>query len=903
MNDVADLMMRFKTEGEDAAIRALNQVDRGIDNVDKSARSAKTGLGGMFATAGGFVLGGAINMVAGSILNVGKSILFANANAEQAKMSLETVLGSQDAAVAKFEELQKFAAETPFAFPELVTATINLESFGLKSTEWIGTIGDTASAMGKSVDQVTQAVLDAQTGQYERLKELGIMASVEGDKVKFKYMKDGQEIVETVDRNNQEMINSTLTGIWNSKYEGAMEKQSQSFIGRWSTLKDNINMKLQEVSGGIFGFASSSIGILIDVFANGFFDTFDSILGPSVTGFIKNLADLGSGIIDAFGSGKGVKELVESLPDSWEPAATAILKVSDSVGDLWKSISSGDFDQFFADLGEELKNIAESGIELGEIVVKGAIKLGGDLAGNVWERIKAYAGMSDSPIAGIPILGGATGSQREFSIGEIVATATLKLGGDLKEISTSIARELGLLTTDAELAKARLSGEEAGKAFAGKVAEGIEAGFKADTSNDKASGGLDIGKLVETLVAGIIFAPSLFIDEPTFADKFVKYGEGVAAGIWDSVSSGFTSFFDAPSTNVPVLGNITTGDSPIAKMWDGLKDALLNPDVTGWTAPSLPGWLTDYGWITEPIDGLIATVDEYVGKVTAAWDKLVALKTLISGGGSSNAAEGDIPGSTMWSLGGSSDSIMTVGSGGYEDMTAGLDTAGQAISTFSANALADISEIKTDLPDFSGIARTAFEDTGQSATQSSTVTGTALRNMASIGMQTAGQMRSVASQIVGAFQSLPSQLSSLAYNAVNSFAAALWSGVPAIYAAATAIASAVDIAVRARLLIASPSALMDEHGKNTVNPFLGHLRRGASEASSLMAGMVAPRLSAGGVYGSASGSGGGGNIYYVFESGSFVGRGAQSEIERMVADGSAKRVNKGVSRGRLESSY
>ena len=338
-------------------------------------------------------------------------------------------------------------------------------------------------------------------------------------------------------------------------------------------------------------------------------------------------------------------------------------------------------------------------------------------------------------------------------------------------------------------------------------------------------------------------------------------------------------------------------------MWDGLKDALLNPDVTGWTAPSLPGWLTDYGWITEPIDGLIATVDECGGKVTAAWDKLVALKTLISGGGSSNAAEGDIPGSTMWSLGGSSDSIMTVGSGGYEDMTAGLDTAGQAISTFSANALADISEIKTDLPDFSGIARTAFEDTGQSATQSSTVTGTALRNMASIGMQTAGQMRSVASQIVGAFQSLPSQLSSLAYNAVNSFAAALWSGVPAIYAAATAIASAVDIAVRARLLIASPSALMDEHGKNTVNPFLGHLRRGASEASSLMAGMVAPRLSAGGVYGSASGSGGGGNIYYVFESGSFVGRGAQSEIERMVADGSAKRVNKGVSRGRLESSY
>lgn len=375
MNDVADLMMRFKTEGEGEAIRALNQVDRGITEVDHSARSAKTGLGGMFQTAGGFVIGGAVNMIAGSIMNIGKGILFANANAEQSIMSLETVMGSTEAAKAKFEELQAFAAKTPFAFPELVTSAINLEAFGIKSSEWIDTIGDTASAMGKSVDQVTQAVLDAQGGQYERLKELGIMASVEGDKVNFKYMKDGQQIVETVDRNNQEIINSTIQGIWNDKYDGAMEKQSNSFIGRWSTLKDNINMKLQEVSGGIFGFASGAIGILNSVFANGFFDTFDGILGPSVTGFLKNLADIGTGIIDAFGQGKGVKELIDGLPASWQPAASAIFRISDSIGDLWDSISEGDFSQFFRELGKELQTMGQAGIDLGEIVIRATFKL------------------------------------------------------------------------------------------------------------------------------------------------------------------------------------------------------------------------------------------------------------------------------------------------------------------------------------------------------------------------------------------------------------------------------------------------------------------------------------------------------------------------------------------------
>jgi len=48
-------------------------------------------------------------------------------------------------------------------------------------------LGDLASSTGKSFDQLAEAVLDAQTGEFERLKEFGIKASANGDKVTFSF--------------------------------------------------------------------------------------------------------------------------------------------------------------------------------------------------------------------------------------------------------------------------------------------------------------------------------------------------------------------------------------------------------------------------------------------------------------------------------------------------------------------------------------------------------------------------------------------------------------------------------------------------------------------------------------------------------------------------------------------
>lgn len=65
---------------------------------------------------------------------------------------------------------------------------IKLVNRGFKPTrEEIISLGDLASSQGKQFDQLTEALLDAQTGEFERLKEFGVKAKVSGDQVAFTF--------------------------------------------------------------------------------------------------------------------------------------------------------------------------------------------------------------------------------------------------------------------------------------------------------------------------------------------------------------------------------------------------------------------------------------------------------------------------------------------------------------------------------------------------------------------------------------------------------------------------------------------------------------------------------------------------------------------------------------------
>ena len=135
-------------------IRAINktqktftQINKGVDNMDR--RFSKVGrglnrLGGLFATA-----------------FVGKQITDVITTFEKLEASLKTVTGSAEKAGIAFAFIQDFAATTPFQLEEVVAAFIKLKALGLTpSEEALRSYGNTATAMGKSLNQMIEAAAD-----------------------------------------------------------------------------------------------------------------------------------------------------------------------------------------------------------------------------------------------------------------------------------------------------------------------------------------------------------------------------------------------------------------------------------------------------------------------------------------------------------------------------------------------------------------------------------------------------------------------------------------------------------------------------------------------------------------------------------------------------------------------
>ena len=123
------------------------------------------------------------------LLGLGATALKAAADMETLKTSLDTVFqGDKAASNSAFEQIKEFAATTPFQLDEVATAFIKLKNLGLDpSIGALTSYGNTASALGKSLDQMIEAVADASVGEFERLKEFGIKAKSQGDQVSFTF--------------------------------------------------------------------------------------------------------------------------------------------------------------------------------------------------------------------------------------------------------------------------------------------------------------------------------------------------------------------------------------------------------------------------------------------------------------------------------------------------------------------------------------------------------------------------------------------------------------------------------------------------------------------------------------------------------------------------------------------
>ncbi len=245
----------FEITGDDKSGRAFSSAEQRLRGVEAAVADVSTKV---------LAMGAAVAAAEATVL---ASVIKTSAEFERYATQLETIEGSSAKAARSMDWITDFTAKTPFELDQVTASFVKLKAFGIDpiANDTLTTLGDTAAAMGKSLDQAVEALADAATGEFERLKEFGIKARVEGDKVSFAYTQNGQEMVAAADRTSQEMIRHTLLGIWNDKYAGGMDKLSKTWEGMVSNLSDNWTIFKKNIGdAGVFNAAKGSLGVLLD---------------------------------------------------------------------------------------------------------------------------------------------------------------------------------------------------------------------------------------------------------------------------------------------------------------------------------------------------------------------------------------------------------------------------------------------------------------------------------------------------------------------------------------------------------------------------------------------------------------------------------------------------------------
>lgn len=244
----ASIMVRIL--GNTSSIdKALNGVQSKLDAMS----SKMAGIKNVSLAAAGIISGVTAAMTAFSV-----SCVKSAADMEQTETAFKNMMGSAEAAKEFIEELQDFAAKTPFEFNQVKGAAQKFLAFGFTAKQVIPTltaVGNAASALGMRQDGIDRLTLAlgqmAAKGkvsgeEMRQLAEAGIPAwQMLAEKI-------GVSIPEAMDMASKGAIDAK-TGLeaivngMNDKFSGMMDEQSQTLSGLMSTIRDNVDQTMTAI--------------------------------------------------------------------------------------------------------------------------------------------------------------------------------------------------------------------------------------------------------------------------------------------------------------------------------------------------------------------------------------------------------------------------------------------------------------------------------------------------------------------------------------------------------------------------------------------------------------------------------------------------------------------------------
>lgn len=273
MTEQIGVQLVFSDTGLDKISQDIAKVNKEISATTKQANTgfAATNTGVSSLTSSFSSLSSIVPIAAGalaglSVADLALSAIQAAENLKKLKDSLARVSdGDVNVASAKFSELSKIANELGIKNNELIGTYTSLAARGFKPTgEELKKLIDIAKVSNKDINQLAEAVLDAQTGEFERLKEFGIKASKANGEVSFSF----NGVTRTV-KDTEEEINKAILSFGNlASIQGTAASQANGLEAAQNRLGNATDALLANVGSLSNGLASAFVGSVGEVIAS-----------------------------------------------------------------------------------------------------------------------------------------------------------------------------------------------------------------------------------------------------------------------------------------------------------------------------------------------------------------------------------------------------------------------------------------------------------------------------------------------------------------------------------------------------------------------------------------------------------------------------------------------------------
>ena len=341
--------------------------DRGVKEATASGKSLASTLGKGLASAAKIVAA-AIATVGAGLVALGRIGVNYNAQIESYTMGLTTLLGTAEEANKVIKNIKEDAAKTPFDVAGLVQANQLLIGAGVSAEnarETILALGDAVSATGGGNDELSRMAANLQ-----QIKNVGVasaidikqfaMAGINIYKIMADYLGVTTEEVKDLQINYDDLsaalIKAASAG---GIYEGAMRKQSKTFKGLVSTLKDNakalVGEVFQPISQGLISSVLPEVNKGLEQLATAYktggtkalLKSAGSVLSNMVnyiTSRIPDLTSVAMTLTGAFAEGilDGLPQILSSITQSVAAVASQLLSPS-TISKVFDALSTAAF--------------------------------------------------------------------------------------------------------------------------------------------------------------------------------------------------------------------------------------------------------------------------------------------------------------------------------------------------------------------------------------------------------------------------------------------------------------------------------------------------------------------------------------------------------------------------------